>query len=106
MTPFHTEILTGSCMSVGYAANAAAMGITIHSLEIETEGQLDLRGFLGLDSSVNPGYDEVTYVVRLHTDAPREQVEKLHEVATRTSVNLANFSKAIRMVHKLEIREA
>lgn len=95
-----------ACMSVGYAANAAAMGITIHSLEIETEGQLDLRGFLGLDSSVNPGYDEVTYVVRLHTDAPREQVEKLHEVATRTSVNLANFSKAIRMVHKLEIREA
>jgi hypothetical protein len=55
---------------------------------------------------VNPGYDEVTYVVRLRTDAPREKVEKLHEVATRTSVNLANFSKPIRMVHKLEILEA
>jgi hypothetical protein len=45
-------------------------------------------------------------VVRLRTDATREEVEKLHEVATRTSVNRANFSKAIRMTHKLEIVEA
>lgn len=95
-----------ACMSVGYAANAAAMGITIHSLEIETEGQLDLRGFLGLDASVNPGYDEVGYVVRLRTDASRERVEELHQVVMKTSVNLANFSKAIRMVPKLEILEA
>jgi hypothetical protein len=30
-------------------------------------------------------------------------VEELHRVATKTSVNLANFSKAIRMVPKLEV---
>lgn len=95
-----------ACLTVGYVVNAAAMGITVHSLEIETDGELDLRGFLGLDESVNPGYDEVSYVVRLHTNAPREQVEELHKIVTKTSVNLANFSKAIRMVPKLEIREA
>lgn len=94
-----------ACMSVGYAANAAMMGIKIHSLEIETDGTLDLRGFLGLDASVNPGYDEVSVVIRLHTDAPRERVEALHEVVLRTSVNYANFSKAIRMVPTLEVRE-
>ena len=65
----------------------------------------DARGFLGLDESVNPGYDEVSYVVRLHTDASRERVEELHQVVTKTSVNLANFSKAIRMVSTLEVRE-
>ena len=94
-----------ACMTVGYVVNAAAMGITVHSLEIETEGELDLRGFLGLNESVNPGYDEVSYVVRLDTGASREQVEKLHEVVVKTSVNLANFSKPIRMVSKLEISE-
>lgn len=92
-----------ACMSVGYVAHAAVMGITIHSLEIETGGQLDLRGFLGLDDTVNPGFDEVEYVVRLRTDASPERVQELHELATRTSVNRANFSKAIRMVHKLEV---
>jgi len=95
-----------ACMSVGYAAHAASMGITIHSLEIESDSQIDLRGFLGLDSSVNPGFDDVSYTVRLRTNATREQVEKLHEIATRTSVNRANFSKAIRMAHKLEILDA
>ncbi len=93
-----------ACMTVGYVANAAAMGITVHSLEIETEGELDLRGFLGLDESVNPGYDQVSYVVRLQTDAPSEKVEELHKIVTKTSPNLANFSKAIRMVPKLEIQ--
>lgn len=95
-----------ACLSVGYVVNAAVMGITVHSLEIETEGELDLRGFLGLDESVNPGYDEVSYVVRLHTDAPRERVEELHKIVTKTSVNLANFSKAIRMLPMLEVRES
>lgn len=92
-----------ACLSVGYAVNASVMGITIHSLEIETDGELDLRGFLGLDENVNPGYDEVSYVVRIHTDAPAEKVEELHRIVTKTSVNLANFSKAIRMVPKLEV---
>ena len=95
-----------ACLTVGYVVNAAAMGITVHSLEIETDGELDLRGFLGLDDNVNPGYDEVSYVVRLQTDVPRERLEQLHAVVTKTSVNLANFSKAIRMVSKLEIVEA
>ncbi|MCF5092148.1 OsmC family peroxiredoxin [Stenotrophomonas sp. PA-6-5C] len=94
-----------ACLTVGYVVNAAAMGITVHSLEIETDGELDLRGFLGLDDSVNPGYDEVSYVVRLHADASRERLEELHQVVTKTSVNRANFSKAIRMVSTLEVLE-
>lgn len=92
-----------ACLSVGYVVNASVMGITIHNLEIETDGELDLRGFLGLDESVNPGFDEISYVVRIHTDAPAEKVEELHCIVTKTSVNLANFSKAIRMVPKLEV---
>jgi len=94
-----------ACLTVGYVVNAAAMGITVHSLEIETDGELDLRGFLGLDESVNPGYDEVSYVVRLHAGASRERLEELHQVVTKTSVNRANFSKAIRMVSTLEVLE-
>lgn len=95
-----------ACLTVGYVVNAAAMGIKVNSLEIETDGELDLRGFLGLDESVNPGYDEVSYVVRLQADASPERLEELHKVVTKTSVNLANFSKAIRMLPKLEILAA
>jgi uncharacterized OsmC-like protein len=55
-----------ACLLVGYAANAAAMGIKLEKLEIETEGQLDLRGFLGLASTVKPGYEEVHYTVHVN----------------------------------------
>jgi len=92
-----------ACLTVGYVANASAMGITIHSLQIETDGELDLRGFLGLDENVNPGYDEVSFTVRIHTDASLQKVQELHRISTKTSVNLANFSNAIRMVPTLEV---
>src|SRR5262245_11358804 len=36
-----------ACMTVGYVAGCALEGIELESLEIETEGKLDLRGFLG-----------------------------------------------------------
>ncbi|WP_313059243.1 OsmC family protein [Pseudomonas rhodesiae] len=92
-----------ACLSVGYVANASVMGIKIHSLEIETEGSLDLRGFLGLDAEIDPGYDEVSYTVRISTDADETKVQELHNIVTKTSVNLANFSKSIRMNSKLEV---
>src|SRR5438094_5548502 len=38
-----------ACMIVGYAAQCALHGITLEKLEIETQGEIDLRGFLGLD---------------------------------------------------------
>jgi uncharacterized OsmC-like protein len=92
-----------ACMSVGYAANAATMGITLQALEIETEGELDLRGFLGIDPAVKPGYEEVRYTVRIKSSAPREQVEELHQRVMKTSPNFSNFATAIRMIPNLVV---
>jgi uncharacterized OsmC-like protein len=40
-----------ACMVVGYSALCAHEGIELESLRIETEGDIDLRGFLGIDST-------------------------------------------------------
>jgi uncharacterized OsmC-like protein len=45
-----------ACMMVGYVAGASLKGITLESVEIRTNGTLDLRGFLGLSEDVPPGY--------------------------------------------------
>jgi uncharacterized OsmC-like protein len=94
-----------ACMSVGYVAVAAGMGIAVDSLHIETTGELDLRGFLGLDPQINPGYDEVHYTVSIVADGTDEQIEQLHQAVMRTSPNFSNFSKSIRMVPKLVIAQ-
>jgi hypothetical protein len=35
------------------------------SLAIETDGDIDLRGFLGIDAAVPPGYENMGYTVRI-----------------------------------------
>ena len=76
-----------ACMIVGYAAGAALQGIDLESVSIESSGQLDLRGFLGLDPSVKPGYERIHYVVRIKGNATAEQFKKLHENVMATSPN-------------------
>lgn len=86
-----------ACMTVGYVANAAALGITVKKLSIAARGQLDLRGFLGLDAAVNPGYDEVHYDVRIESDASDEMLAVLHRAVQATSPNFHNMARAIKM---------
>src|SRR5215470_18053651 len=54
-----------ACIMVGYVANAAVMGVTRENVEIETDGELNLRGFLGINPNVKPGYDSIRYKVRM-----------------------------------------
>ena len=75
----------GSCLSVGYAANAAAMGIDLHDVRFELEGGIDLRGFLGISEDVRPGYDSVTCTVYVDADAADEELLKLRERVEATS---------------------
>src|SRR5215813_12334489 len=41
----HLMAALNACMTVGYVAQCALRGITLERLEIETDGEIDLRGF-------------------------------------------------------------
>lgn len=86
-----------ACMMVGYAAGCAMHGIELESLEIETNGELDLRGFLGIEPDVKPGYHEVEYTVRIKGSGTPEQFQQIHETVMATSPNFSNFSTPIRL---------
>ena len=90
-----------ACMTVGYVAACALEGITVRSLSIETEGDIDLRGFLGLDQQVKPGYDELTYTVHLEADATPAQLERVHDSVCRTSPNRFNVAQPVRLRSRL-----
>src|SRR5215831_14935602 len=61
----HLIAALNACMTVGYVAQCAVRGITLDSLVIETDGEIDLRGFLGIDAAVPQGYESLTYTVRI-----------------------------------------
>ncbi len=92
-----------ACITVGYVAGAAARGITLDKVEIETSGALDLRGFLGLDPSVPPGYETIRYVVRIKGDGTPEQFEEIHETVMKTSPNYFNITHPIRIDARLMV---
>jgi uncharacterized OsmC-like protein len=74
-----------SCLSVGFIYNAAAKGIQVRSLEFDIEGELDLRGFLGLDEDTRAGYHNIKVDYRVDADAPRDQIVDLCEYVQKTS---------------------
>jgi uncharacterized OsmC-like protein len=93
-----------SCMMVGIVANASLAGVKLDSVVIETEGRLDLRGFLGLDASVAPGYAHgLHYTIRIKGDGTAEQFQKIHEAVMATSPNRWNVSNPIRLTSELVV---
>jgi len=86
-----------ACMLVGYVANAALKGITLEKIEIESTGEVDLRGFLGLREEVNPGCDKLDYVIRVSGDGTPEQFREIHEIVQKTSPNFANLTRSVQL---------
>lgn len=84
-----------ACIMVGYVANAAVMGVALDNVEIETDGELNLRGFLGIDENVKPGYDSIRCRVRLTGNGTPEQYRAIHEQVVKTSPNYFNVAQPI-----------
>jgi hypothetical protein len=88
---------------VGYVTGCAMKGIELERLSIETEGELDLRGFLGLDDSVKPGYDEIRLIVRIKGNGTPEQFQEIHETVKARSPNFFNISNPIAIKPELVV---
>ena len=56
-----------------------ACGIDIGAIDSELEGDLDLRGFLGISNDVRKGYREVCVKVRVQSDASPKLLRELAE---------------------------
>ncbi len=68
----------GSCQAITYRLWAAQLGVTLDSITVRVEGDLDLRGFFGVDDGVRPGLSAVRVEV---TVAGPESEERYAELA-------------------------
>jgi len=84
-----------ACIMVGYVETAAVMNVKLDNVEIETEGELNLRGFLGIDANVKPGYETIRCRVRLTGNGTSEQYQAIHENVLKTSPNYFNVTQPI-----------
>ncbi len=91
------------CMIVGYTALCALEGIELQELRIETEGDIDLRGFLGISAEVAPGYEQLRYTVHIKGNGTPEQFDKIHRTVMATSPNYFNIRNPVPLKSRLEV---
>ena len=66
-----------SCMTTSIVYHAAIKGVEIEEIESTLEGDIDLRGFLGLDPTVRNGYQGIRVSFRIKADVSDEQLQQL-----------------------------
>jgi uncharacterized OsmC-like protein len=91
----HLLAALNSCMMIDYVAQCAMRRINLTSLKIETRGEIDMRGFLGVDPDARIGYEAIDYTVRVKGDATPEQFAEVHAAVMATSPNFYNLSKPV-----------
>ena len=71
-------------LTVGYAANAAAMGIDLEGLSFEITGLGSLEGFMDLRDE-RPGLSGLEVKTFIKSDAPKEKLQELHDFVNEHS---------------------
>lgn len=74
-----------SCLNATLIYHASAKGIRVDGLELEVEGDIDLRGFLGIDDSVKRGFQNIRVKCKIKADASDEQIDELCKMAQKYS---------------------
>jgi|SRR5579863_737914 len=65
------------CMTTTIAYHAAARGITVDAIDSELDGDIDLRGFLGLSDEVRKGYSAIRVRILVKTEAEPATIKAL-----------------------------
>ena len=89
--PLPVEIVLyglAACITGGIANIAAARGVTLTEVEATVEGDMDLRGILGLSNEVRNGYENIRANFTIKGDAP---AEKLREIVEQSKARSAVF---------------
>jgi len=83
------------CLTTSLIYHAAARGIAIEEVESTVEGNIDLRGFLGLDPNVRRGYENIRMNFRIKADVSPEQFEELCKLGPKFSPVYDSVTKGV-----------
>jgi uncharacterized OsmC-like protein len=90
----------GSCLMVGYSANAAAMGIDLEALSLDITGDGDLQGFMNIGKS-RPGLSNISVQVKIKANAPRAKLQELHDYVNQHSPIWDTIANPVRIESRL-----
>ena len=103
ISPAETLISSlAACLTVGYAANAAAMGIDIDDMSFEITGNGSLEGFMAIGDS-RPGLTDISVKTHIKSDAPADKLQELHDYVNRHSPIWDTLCSPVKVYSKLAV---
>jgi uncharacterized OsmC-like protein len=70
-----------ACLTQTIVAHATSRGIQVDSIDIDVEGDVDLRGFIDISNDIRPGAQQFRVNMNIKSNtASKEQINELHEI--------------------------
>jgi uncharacterized OsmC-like protein len=95
-------VALSGCLTTTLVAHSAAKGIEIKKVESRYEGDLDLRGFLGISKDVPVAYQKISVYFKIDTDLSEDRKEELIEMAKKYSPVFNSITKPISVSVELD----
>jgi len=95
-------VALSGCVTTSMVAHAAAKGIEIKSVSSRLEGDIDVRGFLGLSESVPVGYQEIRFFFKIEADISDQQKEELVQMGAKYSPVFNTLTKGVSVKAQLD----
>lgn len=100
-------VALASCLTAGIGNIAAARGVRLTSVESRLEGDIDLRGILGLPTEGRNGYERIRATFTIAGDAPPEKLQAIVEQSRARSAVYDVLANGVPIDLRVEVaREA
>lgn len=84
-----------ACLTTSIVYVAAARGVELESVESTLEGDLDVRGALGIDETVRNGFQRIRVNFKVKANAPEEKIREVVERAKARSVVFDSVTRGV-----------
>ena len=91
-----------ACVTTALVYHAAAKGIKLNAVESRLEGNIDLRGFLGISDDVRRGYENIRIYYKIDADVPDDQLEELVQMGTKYSPVFDTITNPVTVTAQLD----
>jgi uncharacterized OsmC-like protein len=95
-----------ACAGVSLKAAATMLDIPLKSALVSAEGDVDLRGTLGIADDVPVGFKEIRLRFDVDTDAPKDKRDQLLKLVERYSVVFQTIQNSPKTDVRLNIRQS
>ena len=96
----------GECQTITYKAIATLKGIELDQVKIKTKGNIDFHGFLGLDSNVRPGFQDIEFETTLTSNEDFDKLLRLSKQVESLCPVLDIISNPVEVTNAIKIRNS